>query len=556
MLIRDKKALKIFNTENRIWQGISSIEVTEGGKIFLTFYSGNVKETIGNFAVVIMSADGGKTFSEPLAAAFVEGKRCFDPNLWIDPLGRLWFFWAVAPDGGVYASICDNPDDNELVWGEPFLIGGEVMMNKPTVLSTGEWLFPSAVWEEKRRGALFGSKTEIEQKAYVYKTNDCGRTFSRLGGVDIKDRSFDEHMILEHKDNTLSMFIRTTYGIGVSHSLDGGKTWSKGEDSGLGGPCARFFIRRLKSGRVLLINHVKFTGRNNLTALLSEDDGKTWKYSLLLDERAEVSYPDAKEAADGYIYITYDRERGGFKESLEEAYRDAREILVAKITEEDIISGSLKSEDGFLKRVASKLSRYAREEENPYNEIIRFSNSELANKIAEEYPDNVIGKIFEYYPVNCVNMHILQNGKLDELIDEFQKENCEKVKTAEKIIDLVRSVSEKKQEFIPVVERIKEVVIENCTSEMPVSEIAAKVGISKYYMLHLFKKHTGITVMDFKNETRLTRAKQMLANSDMKISDIACECGFSNSSYFSKVFLDYEKISPSDYRNNSYRKYR
>ncbi len=44
--------------------------------------------------------------------------------------------------------------------------------------------------------------------------------------------------------------------------------------------------------------------------MLSEDDGATWKYSLMIDERDDVSYPDAKEADDGYIYITYDRERG------------------------------------------------------------------------------------------------------------------------------------------------------------------------------------------------------------------------------------------------------
>ena len=52
-----------------------------------------------------------------------------------------------------------------------------------------------------------------------------------------------------------------------------------------------------------MINHYQFVGRDHLTAMLSEDEGKTWKYKLLLDERADVSYPDAKEADDGYIYI-------------------------------------------------------------------------------------------------------------------------------------------------------------------------------------------------------------------------------------------------------------
>ena len=45
-----------------------------------------------------------------------------------------------------------------------------------------------------------------------------------------------------------------------------------------------------------MINHKDFTGRNNLTAFLSEDGGKTWPYTLLLDARSGVSYPDVIES--------------------------------------------------------------------------------------------------------------------------------------------------------------------------------------------------------------------------------------------------------------------
>ena len=74
--------------------------------------------------------------------------------------------------------------------------------------------------------------------------------------------------------------------------------------------------------------HLDVYKRQHLSALLSEDDGQTWPYSLLLDERNEVSYPDAKEADDGFIYVTYDHERV-----------TEREILMARFTEEDIIKG-------------------------------------------------------------------------------------------------------------------------------------------------------------------------------------------------------------------------
>ena len=88
-----------------------------------------------------------------------------------------------------------------------------------------------------------------------------------------------------------------------------------------------------------------------------EDEGNSFPYKLLLDERSNVSYPDAKESDDGFIYITYDRERGGFKSSLDEVYASAREILFAKITEDDIISGEV-GEDSRLRQVISRLGKY------------------------------------------------------------------------------------------------------------------------------------------------------------------------------------------------------
>lgn len=362
MLITDKSALKRFDSDYRIWQGIPSIEVTKKGRIFVTFYSGGTKEEYGNFAFVV-KCDDGKNFSEPIVSAYKDGYRCFDPCLWIDPLGRLWFTWAIAPEDAVWGSVCDDPDADELVWGEPFFIGNDVMMNKPLVLSSGEWLFPIAVWNHDVRTMApeFDSKTP-DKGSFVYRSIDEGKSFEKLGAADVPNRHFDEHILVERKDGRLWMLVRTRYGIGQSFSCDGGRTWTPGTDSGIGGPSSRFFIRRLRSGRLLLINHFDYTKRNNLMAKLSDDDGKTWSKGIMIDERAGVSYPDAVEADDGYIYITYDYSRGAFKNSLEEALSCHREILMARITEEDILNGEAKDSGSYLKRIVSKLGNYKGED--------------------------------------------------------------------------------------------------------------------------------------------------------------------------------------------------
>lgn len=344
-----------YASRNRKYQGIPSVERTSGGKLYAGFYSGGEDEGPDNYVVLVTSCDDGRTWTEPVLVIDPPGKvRAFDPCLWMDPFGKLWLFWAQSYnwfDGrcGVFAVCCPNSDAAIPNWSKPRRIANGIMMNKPTVLSTGEWLLPIAVWASVESEL---NRIPDEMFSSVYISTDRGETFRLHGKAIVPDRRFDEHMILERNDGSLRMLVRTYYGIGHSFSQDRGKTWTPGRNSGIAGPDSRFFIRRLKSGRLLLVNHVGFTGfngssfsgRNNLTALLSEDDGETWiSPGLLLDGRTNVSYPDATQADDGRIYIVYDRER----------YAD-KEILLAVVMEEDILEGRLIMPGSRLNALVSK----------------------------------------------------------------------------------------------------------------------------------------------------------------------------------------------------------
>ncbi len=358
MLLTGQDELRRYGNTLRLWQGIPGIEVTPGGRRFVTFYSGGSREDIGNY-VLVLCADPGGTFETVAVAAPGDAHRCFDPCLWLDPSGRLWLFWADVPDHRLYAVRCDEPDAPTLRWSDRILIGSGVMMNKPTVLSTGEWLLPLTLWAPHVVGPTpEHAVPQLHEGTAVWHSTDNGVSFSLLGTADVPQRWFDEHMLLEKRDGSLEMYVRATCGICKSRSTDGGRSWSTGTDSGLGGPNSRFFIRRLRSGRLLLINYHAFTGRNNLTAFLSEDDGVTWPYRLLLDSRNDVSYPDAAQDTNGVIHIVYDRERGSFKSCEADALACAREILLAHITEEDILAGQLVSPGSRLREIASKLTVY------------------------------------------------------------------------------------------------------------------------------------------------------------------------------------------------------
>ncbi len=337
---------------SRKWQGIPGIERAPNGRLWATWYTGGCTEDENNHVVLVTSGDHGRTWSEPLLVIDPPGNiRASDSVLWHDPLGRLWLFWmqTAHPDmtfdgrGGVWAITCEGSGSPSPSWSAPRRIANGIMMNKPTVLSTGEWLLPCAVWSHK---GPYRHSLPAEQFSNVVVSRDHGKTFELLGSADVPNRDCDEHMIVERRDGALWMLVRVKDGIGEAVSRDRGRTWTASPHAILSGPCARFHLRRLRSGRLLLINHHGFTGRSHLTAFLSDDDGATWPHRLLLDERTNVSYPDAIETTEGEILTIYDRNRLG-----------EGEILLQAFTEEDVLRNRAPGHASGRLRVISRVPR-------------------------------------------------------------------------------------------------------------------------------------------------------------------------------------------------------
>ena len=326
--------------EARMFQGIPGLERAPGGRLWVTWYGGGVTEDHFNYVMLITSGDDGATWSglKTVIDPDVDGPcRAFDPCPWIDPNGRLWLFWAQRDrDVHLWAMTADNPDDENPTWSPPRPVCRGIMMCKPTVLSTGEWLLPVALWKEK------GSATAVCSK-------DQGKTWKTIGRANVpneKDRNCDEHMIVERADGSLWLLVRTMYGIGESVSTDRGRTWSDVVPAKIGHATARFFIRRLNSGKLLLVKHGPIeqrTDRSRLTAFLSDDDGRTWQGGLMLDARRGVSYPDGVQSPDGTIYLVYDYSRTG-----------AKQIFTATFTEEDVIQGRCVSDKARLRVPANQ----------------------------------------------------------------------------------------------------------------------------------------------------------------------------------------------------------
>lgn len=334
------------------------IERTPGGRLWACWVAGG--DSPKAFFVLATSDDDGETWSKPRLVVDAHDKdlpaerSVLVGNLWTDPLGRLWLIFDQSMDmfdgrAGVWVAVCENPDADSPKWSKPRRIWHGVTLNKPTVLSSGEWMLPISLDQRPGFRQFKGCFQELDplRGANVFVSTDKGETWQRRGCVKFPNPDWHEHMIVERKDGTLWMLARTAKGIMQSTSADAGKTWSKPSFPAIKHPVARFHVRRLASGKILLIKHGKtidtHEGRSMLTAWLSEDEGKTWQGGLMLDERKGISYPDGFQAPDGTIYISYDRNRA-----------TDGEILLARFTEEDILAKKLVGPKSKLKMLISR----------------------------------------------------------------------------------------------------------------------------------------------------------------------------------------------------------
>ncbi len=334
------------------------IERTPGGRLWACWVAGG--DSPEAFFVLASSDDNGEHWSDPRVVVDSHSPELPRPrsilvgNLWTDPKGRLWLIFDQSMDmfdgrAGVWASVCENPDSDHPEWATPRRIWHGVTLNKPTVLSSGEWMLPVSLDQRGGFGPFKGCFSELDslRGANVFVSTDEGRTWWRRGKAVFPNPDWHEHMIVERKDNSLWMLARTSKGLMESTSPDRGQTWSAPMESAIRHPNARFHIRRLQTGKLLLIKHGNridsHEGRVQLSAWLSADDGQTWSGGLVLDDRKGISYPDGFQAPDGTIFISYDRNRA-----------TDGEILLARFTEADIDARTVTSANSKLRMLISR----------------------------------------------------------------------------------------------------------------------------------------------------------------------------------------------------------
>ena len=94
----------------------------------------------------------------------------------------------------------------------------------------------------------------------------------------------------------------------------------------------------------------------------------------------------------------------------------------------------------------------------------------------------------------------------------------------------------------------------NCQCDLSLDDVAAFVGLSKFYFAREFRRVTEHTFVSYLNTVRCEKAKQLLSENRMRIGEIGRACGFENQSYFTRIFRKYTGYLPGSYREKQLNK--
>ncbi len=101
-----------------------------------------------------------------------------------------------------------------------------------------------------------------------------------------------------------------------------------------------------------------------------------------------------------------------------------------------------------------------------------------------------------------------------------------------------------------MVEAMDEYIREHCGEELSNTEIGAIFGYHPFYVSQMLKKKAGITLHQYIIAYRLKAARSLLENTGKTVIDIADETGFTDASYFTKMFKASYGVTPKEFRNS------
>lgn len=340
----------------------SSIVECPNGDLLVCWFHGSGERTADDVQILgARKRKGAKNWSAPFPMADTQGFPDCNPVMFIDPLSRLWLVritilnhqWESsllkalistdyqkpgAPKWGAGENIHIKPDDEEF----PRLVHEDCDRQEKQMAYISETLQEQALnyLKDRRQKAddkltrRLGWMTRIHpliiqqngKPRILLPLYSDGFDFSIIGISDDNGTTWQasrpiisiggvQPSLVQRKDGVICAYMRDNglppKRVMYAESADGGYTWGTVKDLEVFNPGSSVEVIKLSNGDWLFIGNDTEAGRHQLVAMLSDDEGKTWRWKRYVErdepgaEAGSYSYPSVIQAKDGTIHLTY-----------------------------------------------------------------------------------------------------------------------------------------------------------------------------------------------------------------------------------------------------------
>lgn len=357
----------------------SCIVELPNGDLLVCWYNGSGERTADDVKVEGMrKRKGAKTWSGRFLMADTIGFPDCNPCMFIDPRGRLWLMWvAIIANEWHTALLRYQISDNPRGTGAPRWTHSDILILKPGN-EFAEMVAKQCDEDEKRIDQILPPEERERGLQYLAeRRKNAGDKYVRRMGwmtrvhpfvldggriiVPLYSDGFDfsimaisddggktwqasrplvsmggvQPSLVQKRDGTLGAYMRDNgpppKRVMRSESRDGGMTWSPVVDDDIPNPGSGLEVIRLQNGHWAMVCNDTERGRHSLAVLLSDDEGKTWKWKrhLELDEpgQGSYSYPSIIQAKDGTLHVTYSWSQPGKGSCIKYAHFNEEWVL-------------------------------------------------------------------------------------------------------------------------------------------------------------------------------------------------------------------------------------
>jgi predicted neuraminidase len=304
---------------------VSSVCPAGDGRVACTWYEGSW-ESAPDTAIYLSVFDEAKAQWSP-PVVLVDRNTCSkelkryvrkvgNALIYRDGRGRLWLFYSSIIFGGWSGSSLNYKisADNGKTWSRseklvlsPFFNLAENVKNKGMNLADRSFVIPAYHEFAKKFSEMLSVET------------DGGKVKYDIRKMTHTGKAVQPSLIYEEGKGLIAFFRNMASGgknhILTAESRDMGRTWSDLQATGLPNPDSGFDMIKTRDGGYLGVINNTYSGRGNLTLILSRDGGKNWELLKVIESKkgSEYSYPSINQSTSGIYHITYTYEKKRIK---------------------------------------------------------------------------------------------------------------------------------------------------------------------------------------------------------------------------------------------------